>query len=320
MFKLQSSVIGAAVLALVASAAGAQTTYPERAITLVVPYTAGSQPDILARALADGMAKQLGQSIVIQNRDGASGMIAVESVARASADGYTVGFGPQGQFTVQPHLRKDMRYSMDDFTFVCRTNTSNFVLVAGPNSPFNSLDDLIAAARKSPGKLTFASGGQATGPHLIAESLALEADVKFTHVPFRNVGNMYAQTIAGEVDFLVTTPTILGMHEGIKTLAVIGDQPLSTHPKLPLMKDLGYPKVSFPGIVGLYANKDIPAPARNALEGACEQAAKSDLFVQTSNKLATPVWYENSAKYTEVMRQDSDTMRGLLKTLGIEAQ
>ena len=176
------------------SSANAQDVYPSRPVTIIIPFTAGSQPDILARALAEHFTKVLGQSFVILNRDGAAGVIGVEALSQSKPDGYTLGYGPQGQFTIQPNLRKNMRYKVEDFEFICQSNTGAFAVVAGPTSPYNSLAELIEAARKSPGKISFASAGHATGPHLIGESLALEAGVKFNTVA--GTGSLSAYTPA----------------------------------------------------------------------------------------------------------------------------
>jgi len=220
-------------------------------VTVVVPFTAGSQPDVLARALAEHMGKALGQSFGVMNREGAAGMIGVESVAQSKPDGYTLGYGPQGQFTIQPNLRKNMRYKVEDFDFLCQSNTGIFVVAAGPNSRFNTLAELIEAARKEPGKISFASAGHATGPHLIAESIGLEAGAKFNHIPFHNVADMYTQVIAGTVDVALTTPVFLTTRKDIKGLAVVGERRLAANPGIPLLKELGYKRSTLPGYLGL---------------------------------------------------------------------
>ena len=295
----------------------AQEAYPSRPVSVVVPFSTGSQPDVLARVLTEQMSKALGQSFVIINRDGASGIIAVESVAQAKSDGYTLGFGPQGQFTVQPHLRRNLRYKIDDFDFLCQTNAGAFAVAAGPRAPFNSLAELIEAGRRAPGKLSFASAGHATIPHLIAESIALEAGVNFNHVPFRAVGEMYAQVINGSVDFLVTTPIFLSTRKEVKGLAAVAEQPLSSHPNIPLLRDLGYTQSNFPGMLGLYAPKGLPAPASEALRKVCASAASSDPYKQMSEKIATPRLYADARDYAAAIARDAQLMAALLLKLGI---
>ena len=303
-----------------APVAWGQETYPSRPVTVVVPFTAGSQPDVLARALTDHMSRTLGQSFVVFNRDGAAGVIGVESVAQAKADGYTLGYGPQGQFTIQPNLRKNLRYKPDDFEFLCQSNSGIFVVAAGPNSPYNSLAEVIEAARKAPGKISFASAGHATGPHLVAESIALEAGVKLNHIPFRNVGDMYTQVLGGTVDFAVTTPLFLSTRKDVKGFAVVGENRLASNPGVPLLKDLGYKRSSLPGFIGLYAPKGIPVAAAAALRKVCPGAVDSEAFRQASEKTATPLHYADEPEYSAGIAQDSRYMAELLNALGIKPE
>jgi tripartite-type tricarboxylate transporter receptor subunit TctC len=310
----------AAGIAVSSPAVLAQEAYPARPVTIIIPFTAGSQPDILARALAEHFTKTLGQAFVIANRDGAAGVIGVEALSQAKPDGYTLGYGPQGQFTIQPNLRKNLKYKVDDFEFLCQSNSGMFVVAAGPGSPYNSLAELLEAARKSPGKISFASAGHATGPHLIAESIALEAGVKLNHIPFRSVGDMYTQVIGGQVDFMVTTPVFLTTRKDVKGFAVVADQRLAANPGIPLLKDLGFKRSSLPGYIGLYAPKGLPTATSAALRKACPGAVESDVFKSASEKTATPVFYADAPGYTASIQQDVKYMADLLATLGIKPE
>ena len=301
-------------------AAQAQEAYPSRTVSIIVPFTAGSQPDILVRAMAEHFTKVLGQPFVIQNRDGAAGVIGVEALSQSKPDGYTLGYGPQGQFTIQPNLRKNLKYKVDDFEFICQSNTGAFAIVAGPNSRYNTLAELVEAARKAPGAISFASAGHATGPHLIGESLALEAGVKFNHIPFRNVGDMYTQVLGGQIDFAVTTPIFLTSRKDAKGFAFVGEKRLATHPAVPTLKELGFKRSTLPGYLGLYAPKGMPAAASAALRKACPGAVDSEAFKQASEKTATPLGYADSPEYTANIMGDAKYMAELLNTLGIKPE
>ena len=300
--------------------ARAQEAYPTRPVTIIIPFTAGSQPDILARALAEHFTKALGQSFVILNRDGAAGVIGVEALSQSKPDGYTLGYGPQGQFTIQPNLRKNLKYKLEDFEFICQSNTGSFAVVAGPTSPYNSLAELIEAARKSPGKISFASAGHATGPHLIGESLALEAGVKFNHIPFRNVGDMYTQVLGGQIDFAVTTPIFLTSRKDAKGFAVVADRRLPSNPNVPLLKELGFKRSTLPGYIGLYAPKGLPPAVSAALRKTCPAAVDSEAFKQASEKTATPLLYADEPEYTAIIVGDARYMAELLNALGIKPE
>ena len=315
-----AAIAWAAGIAGAASPALAQEPWPSRPISLVVPFTVGSQPDLLARALAEPLSKSLGRPIVILNREGASGTIAVDSVAQARPDGYTLGFGPQGQFSVQTYLRRNLRYKAEDFEFLCQSNTGVFLVAAGPGAKFDTLAGLVEAARKEPGKLSFGSAGTATVPHLVGESLAREAGVQFNHVPFRNVGDLYTQVIAGTVDFALTTPTFLTFRKDVKPLAVVGEQRLAAYPDIPTLKELGYRRSTFPGILGVYAPRGLPAAVSATLRKACPGAVASEGFRQVSEKASLPVAYADAPEYTAAVMQDVRDMVELLGALGMKPE
>jgi tripartite-type tricarboxylate transporter receptor subunit TctC len=311
--------LSALALAFVAAPSIAQDNYPARPVTLVVPFAAGSQVDLLVRTLSEQFSKSLNQPFVVQNRDGAGGIIAVASVAHARPDGYTLGYGTQGPFTIQPNLRKDLQYKLADFDFVCQTNSGSLIVAVGPKSAYRSLRELIEAARKAPGKLTFASPGMGTGPHLVAAAIALEANVKFTHVPFRSIPDMTSQFLNGTVDFVVTTPILLNNKE-VRALAVAGTQRLKTHPDIPLLSELNFKRSSVPAYLGLFAPKGTPAAALSVLQQACPGVANSEAFRKASDSIASPVEYADSAQYTQNVVQDQRFMAELISAVGIKAE
>ena len=311
---------GALMLGCALSPAHAQQAYPAKPVTLVVPFAVGSQVDLLVRTLSEQFSKALNQPFVVLNRDGAGGIIAVASVAQATPDGYTLGYGTQGPFTIQPNLRKDLQYKIGDFEFICQSNTTSLIVAVGPKSPYTTLRELVEAARKSPGTLSFASVGVGTGPHLIAESLALEAGVKFNHIPFRSIADMTAQFVGGTVDFIVTTPILLTSRKDVRALAVAGTQRLNTHPQVPLLKELDFKRSSLPGYVGLYAPKGVPASATAVLRKACPGAINSEPFKKASQSIASPVEYADSAEYTQNVTQDLRSMTDLITAIGIKPE
>jgi tripartite-type tricarboxylate transporter receptor subunit TctC len=302
--------------------AAAQGAWPQRQLSLIVPFTAGSQPDILARAFADGLGRLTGQPVVVLNREGASGTIAVEAVANARPDGYTLGFGPSGQFTIQPHLRRDLGYKVEGFEFLCQTNSTSFVIATGPGTPYRSLAQLLDAARAAPGKLNFGSAGHTTAPHLVMESIAAEAGVKVTHVPFKNIGDMYVQVVNGTVDFISSTPVALTTGRGIRGLAVVGDARLADHPDIPTVRELGFKRSTFPGlrVLGLYAPRGIPPQAIETLRATCPKVLEQPASKSAGEKTGTPVTYLDGPAYGAGLREDSGAVGELLGTLGIKPQ
>ena len=172
------------------------------------------------------------------------------------------------------------------------------------------LAQLIDAARAAPGKLNFGAAGHATGPHLIAESIAAES------------GDMYVRAINGTLDFISTTPVVLTTGRGMKGLAIIGEARLPGHPEVPLLKELGYKRGSFPGlmVLGMYAPKGMPATASTFLRGACPKALDTPLAKAAGDKTSTPLAYADGPVYGESLRQDYGNVGELLRTLGVKTQ
>lgn len=294
--------------------------YPARAVNLVVPQSAGGQADILARVLAEQMSKLLNQPVTVLNRDGAAGTIGVTAVKEAAADGYTIGFGTQGPFTIQPQLRKALRYAVDDFEFLCQTNTSVLVVVVGPNSSYLSLKELLDAARKAPGTITMGSIGVGSGPHLVGEAIAQKAEVKFNHIPFRSIPDLNAQLIGGGIDVMVTTPTLLETYKTVRPLAVAAAQRLPSHPDVPLLSQLGFVRGTVPGFMGVYGPKGLQTGVSTRLRQACDAAAHAPNFVATSDRLGSPAQYADNTAYSQKITQDLSAMTELMRALAIKPE
>jgi len=297
----------------------AQDTFPSRPIVLITPLSAGSQIDIIARGLAEAFSKVSNQPMVVQNREGASSIIGVDAVAKAKPDGYTLGFGPDGAFVIQPNLNANLPYKSEDFDFICQTNSTMFLFLVGPQSPFKTVNELIETARKSPGKLNFGTGGVATSMHLLGESVASEANVKFNHVPFKSIGDLSVQTLNGTVDFTVTVPNMLmvNLSKGMRALAISGDGKIPNLPSIPLLKEMGFKQAGNPSMIGLYAPKGMPADATTWLRNACQKAVVSAEFAATSAKTMTAVQYNDGISYGKLLAQSQKSNGDLIKKLNI---
>jgi len=297
----------------------AQDTFPSRPITLITPLSAGSQIDIIARGLAEALSKVSNQPVVVQNREGASSIIGVDAVAKAKPDGYTLGFGPDGAFVIQPNLNANLPYKIEDFDFICQTNSTMFLFLVGPQSPFKTVNELIETARKSPGQINFGTGGVATSMHLLGESVASEANVKFNHVPFKSIGDLSVQTLNGTVDFTVTVPNMLmvNLSKGMRALAISGDGKIPNLPSIPLLKEMGFKQAGNPSMIGLYAPKGMPADATTWLRNACQKAVASAEFAATSAKTMTAVQYNDGISYGKLLAQNHKSNGDLIKKLNI---
>lgn len=308
-------------MALPAHIAHAQDRYPSRALQLIVPTSAGSQMDVLARALAEGLSRQAGHPVVVLNRDGAALALGMDAVAKAKPDGYTIGFGPDAPLSLAAQQQTNLPFKLDDFEMVCRTNASSLVLVVGPQSPYKNLQELLAAARQAPGKLSYGTLGPGTSMHLLVEGLALEHGVKFNHVPFKSPGDMGVQTLNGSLDFAATVPNTLavGAARGMRGLLSTGDAPIAGLPAMPVTRDVvgkSSPLAAFgSGNVGLYAPKNLPIQALDWLRSACKTAAQGSGFAEVSARTFTPQRYADSADFLDAVRQNSRLSSELARKL-----
>jgi tripartite-type tricarboxylate transporter receptor subunit TctC len=229
------------------SAAGpaAAQVYPTRPVTIVVPFAAGGGNDILARLLAQHMGHALGQQFVIENRAGAAGTIGARAVAKAPPDGHTLMVGHSGVFAIAPALYADPGYDpRRDFTPIGLIASYQQILVAHPSLPIRSVADLIALARQQPGKITYATAGIGSGSHVSTELLAVMADIKLTHVPYRGTGAMQGDLVGGHVDMAISTfPSVFGQIRSglLRTISVTGEARSSIFPDVPTIAESGVP-------------------------------------------------------------------------------
>ena len=201
MFRRTSAsfiaILAAAYAVAWAPTPAAAQAYPTRPVTIVVPFAAGGGNDIMARLIAQHLSRALGQQFVIENRAGAAGTVGAHAVAKAAPDGYTLMVGHSGVFGVAPALYADPGYEpRRDFAPIGLIASYQQVLVVHPSVPIHSVADLIALARKEPGKITYATAGVGSGSHLSTELFAVMANIKLTHIPYRGTGAMQATSPA----------------------------------------------------------------------------------------------------------------------------
>ena len=236
--------VAAQVIASAISVVGAQV-YPARPVTIVVPFAAGGGNDILARLLAQHMGSALGQPFVIENRAGAGGTIGARAVAKATPDGYTLMVGHSGVFAIAPALYAEPGYEpRRDFAPIGLIASYQQILVVHPSMPVHSVTELIALARKEPGKITYATAGVGSGSHVSTELLAGMEDLKLAHIPYRGTGAMQGDLVAGHVQMAITTfPSVFGqLRSGLlRPIAVTGETRSSIFPELPTIVASGVP-------------------------------------------------------------------------------
>jgi tripartite-type tricarboxylate transporter receptor subunit TctC len=275
MKSLQRAAL-AGLFAVAAVPAAAQQDYPNRPITLVVPYAAGGGNDVMARTVADRMSRTLGQQIVVENRGGAGGSIATRQVAKAAPDGYTLVIGGTGTLAVNPTLYNDVGYDpRKDFAPVGLIGTGALILLVHPGVQAKSVAELIALAKKEPGRLSFASAGVGSGIHLAAELFMLMADVKLAHVPYRGTGPALTDLLGGHVQlYFSSLPSAIGIvRDGkVRALAVTGLKRAPAFPDIPTVDEAGLKGFEAVLHYGIVAPAGTPKPVVDKLNASLRDA------------------------------------------------
>jgi tripartite-type tricarboxylate transporter receptor subunit TctC len=317
--------IGAALLLAAAAGGGvAQTSlaqiWPSKQIEMIIAFPAGSGVDVIGRALAAAIAQQAGQNVVVLNRDGAAGTLGFATLAAAVPDGHTLAFGPTTPIANAPYLVKGVRYNVESFSYICQVFENVFAIAVGPKSKFTSAQELFAAAKASPGQLTYGHAGLGTIPHLSMENTAEALNHKFAAVPFRGDAPLVPALLRGEVDFAAAGVSTIRPQPSIRPLAIFSEKRHPAYPDTPTVKELGVATSVPPGHNGLFAPRDISPDLRNALEAACRAALKQDAVLKVMANTGQSIEYLNGADFHAQTVADYKSKGELIKRLGLGAQ
>jgi tripartite-type tricarboxylate transporter receptor subunit TctC len=277
-----------ALLAVVAIAPATAQNYPTKPVRLIVPFGPGGGTDLIARTLSQRLTEVLGQSVVVDNRAGAGGVIGAELVAKALPDGYTLVMGTPGPLTINPALVAKMPYTLADFAPIALTTISPFMLVVNPAVPAKSVKELIALAHSKPNALNYGSAGNGSVAHLAAEQFKALANVQITHVPYKGGGQSLIDLLAGQLQLVIDNlPTVLPQVRlgKLRGLAVGTKKRSALVPEYPTMMEAGVPGYEATTASGVLAPAKTPRAviARlnrelNAIVGNAE--VKERFFVQ----------------------------------------
>jgi tripartite-type tricarboxylate transporter receptor subunit TctC len=250
---------------LVASLApvGAET-YPSRQIRIFVPYSPGGVSDIAARLVGQKLSDALGQAVIVENRVGGNGVVAISAMVRAPADGYTLIVGTIGEFAINPALYKDFPYEVGrDLRPVAMLSDTPLVLAANGDAPYHSVKEVIAGAKAKPDAVGTSSPGAGTFNHIVIEQLGLRAGVKLLHVPYRGGAPAAAAVAAGDVPLsvLAISSAVPFLQSGrIRVLAVTTAKRSSFNPDWKTLEEEGVPDLNASNWVGMFAAKEVPEP------------------------------------------------------------
>jgi tripartite-type tricarboxylate transporter receptor subunit TctC len=284
--RLALALSAAAFLGLAAAQPAAAQSYPTRPVHLYVPYPAGGPNDVIARLLGTELSKSLGQQIVIENRPGGSGNIAVEALARAPADGYAIVL-PAIAYAVNPSLFSKVGYTFDQFAPVSIVTKGPLVLTVHPSLGVKSVQELIALAKSKPGGLNYGSGGNGSSLHLAAEMFKQQAGVNIQHIPYKGTNDMITDLLTGRVPIAFMSPLIAKTHVDQGKLIALGvssPKRSASWSNTPTIAEAGVPGFAVEAWYAVLAPKGTPADVVDKLSKEIAKAVQSD---EVKTKLAT---------------------------------
>ena len=306
----------AAALFCIAGPAFAQA-YPSKPVKIIVPFTAGSATDIIARVMADYLGKSMGQPFVVENKPGAGGIVGTEQAKIAPQDGYTLVAAGSGPFGINPGVYSKLPYDpVKDFELIGNVVLTPQALVVGAQTPYRNVKEFVAAAKAKPGEVAYASLGNGSTSHLTMEAFQSAAGIKLNHIPFKGSSDAQTQIIGGSVPVMSdTVPGVLAQVKAGKLRAIGVAIPKRSPylPDVPTIAEQGYPAFESVGWIGLAAPAKTPAPILDRLNAEIRKMLQDPAVKERLDQLAfTPVgdtraefntWVRNEiAKWSKVAK------------------
>ncbi len=311
---LAAILVGAAALL---PAAHAQT-YPEKSIRLVVPWPAGGGADSVGRAVAAALTTELGKTVYVENVAGAGGNIGTQQFIRSAPDGYTLLLATSSTNSANPYLYKKVGFEpVKDFTPVASIGLISSVLVVPANSPFKSPKDVIAAAKASPGKLSYGSGGVGASAHLAGELFKSVAKIDLTHVPYKGSGPALTDVMGGQLDLMFDTGAFPHIKGGkIRALAVAAEKRHPALPDVPTFDELGIKGMVMNAWYGIAAPANTPAAVVTKVNTAINQALKTGDLAKRLADVGAEVRAGSPDEFSKFWRSELARYEGLVKLTG----
>ena len=307
--------------ALWAAPAHAQTAYPSKTITMIVPFPPGGVADTVARPVAEALGRELGQTVIVENRAGAGGALGIGQAARAPADGYTLLLS-LSSISILPEadrlLERKPVYKLADFKPIARFTADPTVLVVRADAPWKTLAEFVADLKRSPGKFNYGSSGNYGTMHVPMEMLKASAGIRMTHIPYTGAGPAIVALLGGQVDAVATGPsTVVQQIQGgkLRALAHWGDRALGALPGVTSLTQAGYP-VRFAQWSGLFVPASTPEAVAQRLRQAAARVAADPAVRQVVTKAGSPIEYLDAPEFQTYWDADAALMVRAVRGIG----
>ena len=320
--KNRHLVLALALAACTATVGAQPAAYPNKPIRIVVGFAPGGAADYVARSMSEAFSKAMGQTVIIDNKPGAGSSIAADIVAKAAPDGYTLLIASPSSISVNPALNPKLTYKPGDLLPVTKMTTSPLVLAVTPTSPIKSVPDLIAAAKKDPGKLNYSSSGNGSAPHLGAALFGLLTGTEMTHVPYRGGSFAITSVMAGETQLTFgTSPSVLPQASAgkLRTLAVSTRERSPLVPDVPGMREAGLPDYNLEFWYGMFLPAGTPPAVSKAVYDAVRTAMEQPSVKAALAREGTEVSLSSSpADFSKFLVDDNKFWVNLVKSANVK--
>jgi tripartite-type tricarboxylate transporter receptor subunit TctC len=313
-----------ATIAMLIPVAAQAQTFPNKPVQIIVPYAPGGSTDLAARVLAAKLTEQWGQQVVVENRPGGNGFIGMSAGAKSKPDGYALTLGTVGDVAVNPALFPNTPFSMErDFTPISMVSDAELVLIAGRNTPYTTVQDILNAAKAQPGRLSVATSGTGTMPHILLEWMSLVSGAKFQHVPYKG-GGPAAAAVAGDnlpLGVLAASGVASFLKSGhIKVIAIMSPERSKNNPSWPTLIESGVKDVAGSGWSALFAPRGTPAELVNKISADVGKALKADDVIARFSGAGMEAVPTTPSELAARIKKDQESFAAIIKAANVKPE